>query len=405
MTLLLGMVLGVATSASIVAFARLLRHPRRLLSPDAEATRAALHHAAAMLPDLRRGLTSRSAQRTVRHVRALAQAPAVVLLDREQALARDGAAALDPGDPLPDLLDDADVDRVHVEPEVPLGDPTDPRAVVAVALLVVEEHVGWLVAIFPPGRVRAEDARVVAETAALVSAQLGLSVVAEREAQAATAELRALRAQISPHFVYHAMAAIASLIHTAPDEARELLIEFADFTRYAFREQRSYVPLADELHYVEKYLRLEQARFGDRLEVRVEVAPECLGVAVPVLSLQPIVENAVRHGVEGRSDPGGVARVVITAADRDRDVELCVTDDGPGVDAAVASSALAGARGGIGLRNVDVRLRTSFGEGYGLQVDGTEGVGTRVRMRVPKFRAEVRATMADEAAAAEEARR
>lgn len=400
MTLLLGMVLGVALTASVLAFARLVRHPRRLLAPDGEATRAALHHAAAMLPDLRRGLGARSAQRAVRHVRALAQAPAVVLLDRQQVLARDGAAALDPGDPLPGLLADADADRVHVEPDATLADPTDPRAVVAAALLAGDEHVGWLLAVFPPGRVRAEDARVVAETAGLASAQLGLSVLAEREAQAATAELRALRAQISPHFVYNAMAAIASLIHSAPDEARELLTEFADFTRYAFREQRSYVPLRDELHYVEKYLRLEQARFGGALEVRVEVAPEALGVAVPVLSLQPIVENAVRHGVEARTDAHGVAHVTITAVDRDRDVELQVLDDGPGVDAAVASSALAGARGGIGLRNVDVRLRTSFGDGYGLQVDGTEGVGTRVRMRVPKFRAEVRQTMADEAAGA-----
>ena len=401
MTLLLGMVLGVALTASVLAFVRLVRHPRRLLSPDGEATRAALHHAAAMLPDLRRGLTSRSAQRAVRHVRALAQAPAVVLTDCTQVLARDGAAALDPGDPLPALLVDADVARVHVEPDATLADPTDPRAVVAAGLLVGDEHVGWLLAVFPPGRVRAEDARVVAETAGLASAQLGLSVLAEREAQAATAELRALRAQISPHFVYNAMAAIASLIHTAPDEARELLTEFADFTRYAFREQRSYVPLRDELHYVEKYLRLEQARFGGALEVRVEVAPEALGVAVPVLSLQPIVENAVRHGVEARTDARGTALVTITAVDRDRDVELQVTDDGPGVDAAVATSALAGARGGIGLRNVDVRLRTSFGDGYGLRVDGTEGVGTRVRMRVPKFRAEVRQTMADEAADAE----
>ncbi|MGX6449817.1 sensor histidine kinase, partial [Patulibacter sp. S7RM1-6] len=326
----------------------------------------------------------------------LAQAPTVVLLDRREALARAGAGPLDAGDPLPPVVFQAPADRVHVEPLVTLGDVTDPRAAVVVALRVGEEHVGWLLALFPPGRVRAEDARVVGETAALVSAQLGLSVLAEREARAATAELRALRAQISPHFVYNAMAAIAALIHTAPDDARELLIEFADFTRYAFREQRSYVPLADELRYVEKYLRLEQARFGDRLEVRVEVAPETLGAAVPVLSLQPLVENAIRHGVEGRRDPAEPARVSIVGVDRDRDVELRVSDDGPGVDPAVARSALAGARGGIGLRNVDARLRTSFGAGYGLRVQGTPGEGTVVRMLVPKYRAEVRATMARE---------
>jgi two-component system LytT family sensor kinase len=398
--LLLGMALGAALTASLLALSRLARHPRRLLAPGDEATRAALHHVAAMLPDLRRGLTPRSAQRAVGHVRALAQAPTVVLLDREGVLARAGSAPVDPGDPLPAVVLQAPAERVHVEPLVTLGDVTEPRAAVVVALRVGEEHVGWLLALFPPGRVRAEDARVVAETAALVSAQVGLSVLAEQEARAATAELRALRAQISPHFVYNAMAAIAALIHTAPDEARELLTEFADFTRYAFREQRSYVPLADELHYVQKYLRLEQARFGDRLEVRVAVAPEILGAAVPVLSLQPLVENAIRHGVEGRVAPGP-AHVEIVGVDLDRDVELRVTDDGPGVDPAVARSALAGARGGIGLRNVDARLRASFGDAYGLRVTGRPEHGTVVRMRVPKFRAEVRARMAHEVAVAE----
>jgi two-component system LytT family sensor kinase len=398
--LLLGMALGAALTASLLALSRLVRHPRRLLAPGDEATRAALHHVAAMLPDLRRGLTVRSAQRAVSHVRALAQAPTVVLLDREGVLARAGSGALDPGDPLPPVVFQAPVERVHVEPLVTLGDVTQPRAAVVVALRVGEEHVGWLLALFPPGRVRAEDARVVAETAALVSAQVGLSVLAEQEARASTAELRALRAQISPHFVYNAMAAIAALIHTAPDEARELLTEFADFTRYAFREQRSYVPLADELHYVQKYLRLEQARFGDRLEVRVSVAPEVLGAAVPVLSLQPLVENAIRHGVEGHAGEGP-AHVEIVGVDLDRDVELRVTDDGPGVDPAVARSALAGARGGIGLRNVDARLRASFGEAYGLRVTGRPEQGTVVRMRVPKFRAEVRARMAHEGAPAE----
>jgi two-component system LytT family sensor kinase len=398
--LLLGMALGAALTASLLALSRLVRHPRRLLAPGDEATRAALHHVAAMLPDLRRGLTVRSAQRAVAHVRALAQAPTVVLLDREQVLARAGSGSLDPGDPLPPVVFQASAQRVHVEPLVTLGDVTQPRAAVVVALRVGEEHVGWLLALFPPGRVRAEDARVVAETAALVSAQVGLSVLAEQEARASTAELRALRAQISPHFVYNAMAAIAALIHTAPDEARELLTEFADFTRYAFREQRSYVPLADELHYVQKYLRLEQARFGDRLEVRVAVAPEILGAAVPVLSLQPLVENAIRHGVEGRAGDGP-AHVEIVGVDLDRDVELRVTDDGPGVDPAVARSALAGARGGIGLRNVDARLRASFGDGYGLRVTGRPEQGTVVRMRVPKFRAEVRAQMAHEVAPAE----
>ena len=150
----------------------------------------------------------------------------------------------------------------------------------------------------------------------------------EQAERLARAELRALRAQISPHFIYNALAAIAGYIHSNPEEARELLTEFAEFTRYAFRGQRPYVTLADELNYVEKYLRLERARFGDRLQVRLQVAPEVLPAVVPVLSLQPLVENAVRHGVEQR----GFGRIEIIGRHIDADVELRVTDDGVGMD-------------------------------------------------------------------------
>jgi two-component system LytT family sensor kinase len=149
------------------------------------------------------------------------------------------------------------------------------------------------------------------------------------------------------------------------------------------------VTLADELTFVEKYLRLEQARFGERLEVRVQVAPEVLAAVVPVLSLQPLVENAVRHGVEAGS---GRACVELLARDLGGDVELVVRDDGPGIDPARAGVALAGGgTGGIGLSNVHARLRQTFGEAYGLEVRAGVGGGTTVTMTVPKFRAGIRA--------------
>ena len=113
------------------------------------------------------------------------------------------------------------------------------------------------------------------ETGALVAAQLELAEIEEQDQRLARAELLALRAQISPHFIYNALAAVASLIRTNPEEARELLAEFAEFIRYAFRGERPYVTLADELHYVQKYLRLEQARFGGRLQVRSASLRRC----------------------------------------------------------------------------------------------------------------------------------
>jgi two-component system, LytTR family, sensor kinase len=194
-------------------------------------------------------------------------------------------------------------------------------------------------------------------------------------------------ARIAPHFSCNSLAAIASHIHTQPPGGRELLTEFADFTRYAFRGERTNVTLADELHYVQQYLRLEPARIGERLELRLQVAPEVLGAVVPVLSLRPLVENAVRHGVQPLA---GHRRVEVVGIDRDTDVELPVSDDGVGMDEERAVAALRGEPGGIGISNVDRRVRGTFGEDRGLEIDSRSGRGTVV-ITVPKFPAGVRA--------------
>lgn len=224
------------------------------------------------------------------------------------------------------------------------------------------------------------------ETASLVSAQIELSELEAQGERLARAELLALRAQISPHFIYNALAAVAAHIHSSPEEARELLSDFAEFTRYAFRGEHPYVTLADELH-VERYLRLERARFGEQLEVRIEMAPEVLQAVVPVLSLQPLVENAVRHGVERR----GRGRIAIIGRDAGTDVLLRVRDDGVGIAPERAAQVLAGHGGGIGLSSVQARLQASFGPDYGLEIEAHEGGGTTVTMTLPKFRAGVRA--------------
>ena len=148
-------------------------------------------------------------------------------------------------------------------------------------------------------------------------------------ADLARAEVRALRAQISPHFIYNALTTIAAFVRSDPDRARELLLEFADFTRYSFRQAGEFTTLADEMGNIEKYLTLERARFGDRLQIRWRVAPEVLGVVVPFLSIQPLVENAVRHGLAGR--PGG-GTVSVTAEDAGPDCVISVEDDGIGMD-------------------------------------------------------------------------
>ena len=351
----------------------------------------ALHAANGMLPDLRRGLSEDSARRVTGHLLTLTQATAVALGDRTRVLAFDGLGHdhHHAGDELIRITAPAREDRLQVESQLRCEDPGCPLgAVIAAPLLVAGELVGSFVALYARGhRVTPNDTRTVAEAASLVSAQLELKAMDEQAERLARAELRALRAQISPHFIYNALAAIAGYIHSSPEEARELLTEFAEFTRYAFRSQRPYVTLADELGYVEKYLRLERARFGERLQVRLQVAPEVLPVVVPVLSLQPLVENAVRHGVERR----GFGRIEIVARHIDADVELRVTDDGVGMDPQRAATVLAGHGGGVGIANVQARLQSIFGPGYGLEIKSEPNRGTTVTMTLPKFRAGVRA--------------
>jgi two-component system LytT family sensor kinase len=386
----LGVLIGFAIAASLYAVFRLLSGPHRVISPERQAMQAALHEAMATLPHLRKGLSPRSAQEAAPHLRALTQAPAIALLDGSKVLAFEGEGSNHhaPGSLL--AVDRGREGRVHVQPRFRCAEPGCPlRAAIAAPLMVQDESVGTLVAFYPDGRrLRPEDTRGVEETAALVSAQLALAALAQQEGRVAEAELRALRAQISPHFIYNALAAVASEIHADPEQARELLTEFAEFIRYAFQGERPYVTLAEELRYVEKYLRLERARFGERLDVRLEVAPEVLQAVLPVLSLQPLVENAVRHGVERSM---GMRRVEIVANDLGRDAEVRVIDDGVGMDEAQARAALNGSGEGIGLSNVHGRLRGAFGEGYGLELESTPGAGTTVVMTIPKFRAGVRA--------------
>jgi two-component system LytT family sensor kinase len=229
------------------------------------------------------------------------------------------------------------------------------------------------------------------ETARFVSTQLALAELDSSRARLARAEVRALRAQISPHFVYNALTAIASFVRTDPERARELILEFAEFTRYSFRAHGEYTTLAEELRSIDRYLTIERARYGERLQVRLQIAPEVLPVGLPFLCVQPLVENAVRHGLSRKP---GLGTIAIVARDAGAECLITVEDDGVGMDPtqlaqAVDDAAEAGVH--VGLANVDERLRAAFGDSFGLVVDTAPGEGTKVSLRVPKFRPEVAA--------------
>jgi two-component system LytT family sensor kinase len=303
--------------------------PRGHLGSEADrATFRTLHTASLTTGALRTGLTGASAEQSVRHLRSLLATPAVALTDTERLLAWDGRAAHH-GAQAGELArlgvaDGATTVRGHRR--LPCSDSyCDIREVVVSPLTVEDRVVGTLQA-WSTGA-SAGLVRATTEVAGWVGGQLELAELDASRTRLMEAEVRALRAQISPHFVYNALNAIASFVRTDPDRARDLLLDFADFTRYSFQRHGEYTTLEEELRCIERYLVLEQARFGDRLAVTLRIAPEVLAVTVPVLSLQPLVENAVRHGLAQKQGPG---RITILAEDAEREAFNSVDDVGVG---------------------------------------------------------------------------
>jgi len=393
---------AVAVAAAVVAY--LVYRHRDLGTPADRATFDTLHTASLAAPGLRGGLTRAGAERAVRHLRALLGTAAVALTDRSGVLAVDAVSHNHAAQAVAHARRTLDGGRTAVltAREVSCGSPDCPvRSAVVAPVVDGDTVVGSLVAYSRD--TSAMLVRAVEEVARWVSGQVELASADAQRTRLMEAELRALRAQISPHFVYNSLNAIASFTRTDPDRARELLLEFADFTRYALRRGGEFATLSDELRNTERYLVLEQARFEERLRVSLRVAPEVLPIAVPFLVVQPLVENAVRHGLEGGAD---VVTVSITAMDGGTDAVITVEDDGAGSDPAVIRAALEGTGGGesgdgrdragardgsVGLANVDSRLRQVYGDPYGLVIETAPTAGTRVSFRVPKFAPGVRA--------------
>jgi two-component system LytT family sensor kinase len=390
----------------IAATVLLLRSARKrqfLGTTQERATYETLHTASLAAPPLRASLDRDGARRAGRHLRALLGVPALMLADTSgTVLAWDGSAPAAGHDHEEAVSGHARSALASGRTEVvgPDDIPCDDvdcllRQGVVVPLVVAGRPEGALAvygASATTGLVRATT-----EVARWVSTQLELAELDRSRTAVAEAETRALRAQISPHFIYNSLSVIASFVRTDPERARELLLEFAEFTRYSFRRHGDFTSLAEELRCIDRYLLLERARFGGRLQLSLQVAPEVLSVVVPFLCLQPLVENAVRHGLESRAGPGHLR---ITAQDVGNEARITVEDDGVGMDPERLADTLRGEtkpfadvpsgsdrrrEPGIGLRNVDVRLRHVYGDAYGLVVETAPGAGTKVRVRVPKF--------------------
>lgn len=199
----------------------------------------------------------------------------------------------------------------------------------------------------------------------------------EQETLLLAAKVEALKSQINPHFLFNTLASIASLIRSEPDTARTLIIRLSALLRRLMRSHQHFVSLREEIESIDEYLDIEVARFGPKLQVRKDIAPDTTDVIVPSMILQPLVENSIKHGLSRKLGPG---LIIIRSRRHQGRVAVEVEDDGMGflVDRLEAPMA-----SGIGLANVRERLRVIYGATYHLTLTSEPGRGTTARIEVP----------------------
>ena len=199
----------------------------------------------------------------------------------------------------------------------------------------------------------------------------------EQEKLLLAAKIEAIASQINPHFLFNTLASISSLIRTQPETARMLITKLSGLLRRLMRSTDHFVTLREELESVDEYLDIEVVRFGPQLRVVKHISPDTLDVVVPSMLLQPLVENSIKHGL-ARKVGGG--RITITASVRDHHTVIEVRDDGLGMTEERLEHAFAG---GIGLSNVNERLRTIYGANCEIKLTSETGRGTSASVEIP----------------------
>jgi two-component system, LytTR family, sensor kinase len=208
----------------------------------------------------------------------------------------------------------------------------------------------------------------------------------EQEKLLLAAKIDALASQINPHFLFNTLASISSLIRTQPDTARMLISKLSGLLRRLMRSTDHFVTLREELESIDEYLDIEVIRFGPQLRVDKQISPATLDVIVPSMILQPLVENSIKHGL-ARKVGGG--RITIKTMLRERHTVIEIHDDGLGMTEERLEGAL---HGGIGLSNVNERLRTIYGASYQLKLTSEPGRGTCASVEIPELAVPERVT-------------
>lgn len=233
--------------------------------------------------------------------------------------------------------------------------------------------------------------RLAQGLASLFSSQIELGIIDEQVRLLEKAELRALQAQINPHFLFNAITTISSYCRTKPEQARKLLSNLGDFFRKNLNTMKDFITIKEEIEHIKSYVAIEKARFGDKLKIEYNIKD--INCKIPPLTLQPLVENAIKHGLLPKSE-GGIIKIY-TSRIKD-DVKISIEDNGIGIEQKRLKDILDPEKcdQSIALININKRLKNVYGDACGMDIKSKPGHGTKISIRIPtkkysSYRAEV----------------
>ena len=355
-------------------------------SQFAEKMRLAMGIVDQSLPHLRKGLYSTAdMEATADIIYQSTSCAAVMITDAQKILAMKGEnwydvlrdeAVLKPI--LSSIHDRKPTTFSYAEKTDPLYHILKNHIIVAAPLIEMDKPVGSLTMMVKKHwHTSQSNLDFASELARLFSTQLELSDLDYQKQLRRKAEFKALQYQVNPHFLYNALNTISCVCRENPDRARELILTLSSYYRQALENDQYMLSLHTELYHVASYLELEQARFEEKLVVELDVEDD-LNCKVPSFILQPLVENAVRHG----GDRTGARHVSISAHSVEGMAEIAVADRGQGIPREVVLGLYTGQGKGVGLSNVHKRLKSIYGEDNGLKIETSEA-GSRVWFRIP----------------------
>lgn len=355
-------------------------------SQFAEKMRLAMGIVDQSLPHLRKGLYSTAdMEATADIIYQSTSCAAVMITDAQKILAMKGEnwydvlrdeAVLKPI--LGSIHDRKPTTFSYAEKTDPLYHILKNHIIVAAPLIEMDKPVGSLTMMVKKHwHTSQSNLDFASELARLFSTQLELSDLDYQKQLRRKAEFKALQSQVNPHFLYNALNTISCVCRENPDRARELILTLSSYYRQALENDQYMLSLHTELYHVASYLELEQERFEEKLVVELDVEDD-LNCKVPSFILQPLVENAVRHG----GDRTGARHVSISAHSVEGMAEIAVADRGQGIPREVVLGLYTGQGKGVGLSNVHKRLKSIYGEDNGLKIETSEA-GSRVWFRIP----------------------